>query len=247
MSLGIASLLFVACGGGGGSTSPPSFGPETVPGQDQQTAITTAETDLIQLATVDINNGGPSVGFAALELALTLPGVITPDASSTPVQGHAGVAVVDPRIPAVMQVLGRASVDPCVVVTSGRIVFDKCTQDGIAIDGTISWGTGMVEVDIHASGLVDDVTADVTITAAMKVSASAIAGDITVDASANTPSGSASETLHSQIDVQVAQSCISSGTLTVTGSGSGAGAVNGSVQVVWKGCHVARVRYSTSA
>jgi len=76
----------------------------------------------------------------------------------------------------------------------------------------------------------------------MTVSATAIKGDMTFSGSATVNGTKFTESVHTEIDVQIAQGCITSGTLTVTVSGSGTGAVNGAVQVVWTGCHAFKVR-----
>jgi hypothetical protein len=65
---------------------------------------------------------------------------------------------------------------------------------------------------------------------------------MTFSGKANANGTQFSETVHSTIDVQIAQGCITTGTLTVTVSGSGTGSVNGAVQVIWTGCHAFKVR-----
>jgi hypothetical protein len=65
---------------------------------------------------------------------------------------------------------------------------------------------------------------------------------MTLAVTVTTGTTTASENVHWNVDVQLAQGCVTSGTLTVTLSGSGNGAQNGAVQVIWTGCHVFRVR-----
>src|SRR5262249_30597737 len=117
-----------------------------------------------------------------------------------------------------------------------------CTENGFTIDGMISWSPGHVAVDVHINGTVQGVTFQYALTGSMTVSTTSIQGDMTLSGSATAGSASFSETVHSSIDVQIAQGCITSGTLTVTVSGSGAGAQNGAVEVIWTGCHTFSVR-----
>jgi hypothetical protein len=97
-------------------------------------------------------------------------------------------------------------------------------------------------VDLQLSGSSQGVTFDYTLAGNMTVSATAIRGEMTLAVSASAGGNSASQMIDSKIDVQIADRCITRGTLTVTASGSGAGTRNGAVQVVWTGCQMFRVR-----
>jgi hypothetical protein len=232
--ISIASLLVTACGGDG-----PSFGPPAAPTQLQQSAITSTEEGMVTLAAVDVN--GPAAGAAALTLVETGELLFEPpDASGL---GGAGIiARVAPRLPGVEAMLHRALLAECPVMTPNSIVWDQCILDSLTFDGEISWSTGHVDVDIHIFGSIQGVSLDYTLNSAMTVSSSAIEGDMTVKVSATSGGMKISETLHSEIDVAIADGCITSGTFTATASGSGPGAVSGAVQIVWSGCHMAQVR-----
>ncbi|HET7502048.1 MAG TPA: hypothetical protein VFK02_13620 [Kofleriaceae bacterium] len=232
--ISIASLLLTACGGDG-----PSFGPPTTPTPTQQDAITSTEDGLVTLAAVDVN--GPAAGAAALVLVETAQLLFEP-AGASGLGGAGGIARVAPRLPGAEAMLQRALLAECPVMNANSIVWDACIQDGITFDGQISWGTGHVDVDLHIFGSLDGVSLDYTLNSSMTVSASAITGDMTVKVSASANGMQITETLHSEIDVTVADGCITSGTFTATASGSGTGSVSGAVQIVWTGCHMAQVR-----
>ena len=229
----IAGLMLAACGG----DAAPNLGAETAPTPAQQTAITTTEDSLTELAAPDTEGAAlaaTAVDFATSELLLIAPG-----SGASSVRGPSVAGPIEPRV---MSALRRAPFDDCAVVSANSIVWHQCMDSGFTIDGMISWSTGHVDVDVHVFGSSESVTFDYKLAGSMTVSTSAIQGDMTLAVSASSGTSSGSEMIHSQIDVQITAGCISSGTLTVTASGSGTGSRSGAVQVVWTGCHMFRVR-----
>jgi hypothetical protein len=222
----LASLLVAACGSDG-----PSFGPETTPTAAQQSGVTSTESSLIVLAAADTQ--GAATAGAAFGLATTSLLLITPNSSAR--------AGLDRALGHALGVTGQRA-DDCAVVGPTSVVWSACSEQGFTIDGTVSWGPGHVEVDVKISGSLQGITFEYEISGNMTVSATAIQGDMTFSGSATANGMKFSESVHSAIDVQIAQGCIASGTLTVTVSGSGTGSVNGAVQVVWTGCHAFKVR-----
>ncbi|HEU4727455.1 MAG TPA: hypothetical protein VFT22_06195 [Kofleriaceae bacterium] len=233
IQISIASLLLTACGG-----DDPSFGPPAAPTEAEQMAIQATEAGLIDISAVDVN--GPDAGIAAIGLATTATLIFDPASGAS--SGPGLLTRGDPRMPSAMAMLQRALLADCPAMNANSIVWDQCTQDGLTIDGSISWSTGHVDVDLHIFGSASGFTIEYTMNTSMTVTASAIQGDMTIKVSASGGGMQASETVHSEIDVQVADACITGGTLTMIASGSGTGAVNGAVQIVWSGCHVAQIR-----
>jgi hypothetical protein len=229
----IAGVMFAACGG----DATPNLGPEAAPTPAQQTAIMSTEQSLTQLAAVDTQGSAAAVyalDFATSELLLIEPG--------SGASAATGPSLAGPIEPRVVSALRLAPFADCAVVSPNSIVWHQCMDSGITIDGMISWSTGHVDLDLHLFGTSQSVTFDYKLTGSMTVSASAIQGDMTLAVTASAGGDSVSQMVHSQIDVQITNGCISSGTLTVTASGSGTGAQNGALQVVWTGCQMFRVR-----
>jgi hypothetical protein len=230
--ISLAGLLLTACGDG------PNLGAAMPPTQIQQEAITQTEGGLIALAKADID------GPAAAEAAITLPDAATLLFEPAGGAGLGGGLAMrgDARMPGVEALVRTALLADCLVMNPDSIVWNQCMEDGVTINGAIHWTTGHVDVDLHIFGSISGITLDETMTSSMTVSASAIEGDMTLKASANDGGRQLSETLHTEIDVQVADGCITTGTFTATASGSGTGAVNGAVQIVWSGCQMALIR-----
>jgi len=234
----LASLLVAACGSDG-----PNFGPETTPTAAQQSGVTSTEQNLVVLAGADTQ--GAATAGAAFGLASTSLLLITPKSSARTGPERPVDAVLDH---ALGNALGRAlgvtgqSADDCAVVGPTSVVWTACSEEGFTIDGKVTWGPGHVEVDVKINGSAQGVTIDYEISGSMTVSTTAIQADMTVSGSATVNGMKFSESVHSEVDVQIAQGCITSGTLTVTVSGSGTGSVNGAVQVIWTGCHAFKVR-----
>jgi hypothetical protein len=232
-----ASLLVAACGSDG-----PSFGPEITPTAAQQSGVSSTESSLVVLAAADTQGAataGAAFGFATSSLLLI---------SNSSARAGQDRPFAWPTDGVLDRALGRAlgatgpRADDCAVVGPTSVKWSACTENGFTIDGTVSWGPGHVEVDVKINGTVQGFTFDYEISGNMTVSATAIQGDMTFSGNATANGMKFSESVHSQIDVQIAQGCITSGTLTVTVSGSGTGSVNGAVQVVWTGCHAFKVR-----
>jgi hypothetical protein len=226
----LASLLVAACGSDG-----PSFGPETTPTAAQQSGVTSTEQGLIVLAGADTQ--GAATAGAAFGLATSSLILIAPNSSARVgldrALGHA--------LGHALGVTGQRA-DDCAVVGPTSVVWSACSEEGFTIDGKVSWGPGHVEVDVKLNGSLQGITFEYEISGNMTVSTTAIEGDMTFSGSATVNGMKFSESVHSEIDVQIAEGCVTSGTLTVTVSGSGTGSVNGAVQVVWTGCHAFKVR-----
>jgi hypothetical protein len=223
-------LVLAACGSDG-----PNFGPETAPTASQQSGVTSTEQSLVLLASADTQGAataGAAFGIATSTLLLIAP------SSNARVAGNRPIAWPVDRV---FSVAG-AMADDCAVVGPTSVVWANCAEQGFTIDGSLRWGPGHVELDVKINGAIQGFTFEYAIASDMTVSATAIKGDITYSGSATANDSTFSESVHSEIDVQVAQGCITTGTLTVTVSGSGNGSVNGAVQVVWTGCHAFRVR-----
>ena len=234
----LASLLVAACGSDG-----PNFGPETTPTAAQQSGVSSTEASLVVLAAADTQ--GAATAGAAFGLATSSLLLIAPSSSARAGQDRPFAWPIDPVLD---RTLGRAlgatgqRADDCAVVSPTSVVWSNCTEEGFTIDGTVSWGPGHVEVDVKVNGVIQGFTFEYEISGNMTVSATAIKGDMTFSGNANANGTKFSESVHSEIDVQIAQGCITSGTLTVTVSGSGTGSVHGAVQVLWTGCHAFKVR-----
>lgn len=226
----LASLVAAACG-----SDTPNFGPETTPTAAQQSGVTSTESSLVVLAAADTQ--GAATAGAAFGLATSSLLLISPSSNARTAPERPIAWPVDH----VFSVAG-AMADDCAVVGPSSVVWTNCTEQGFTIDGSVSWGPGHVEVDVTVNGTIQGFTFEYQIAGNMTVSATAIKGDMTFSGKANASGTQFSETVHSTIDIQIAQGCITTGTLTVTVSGSGNGAVNGAVQVVWTGCHAFKVR-----
>lgn len=219
--ISVMGLVLSACGGDSG----PSFGPESDPTPAQQSAISSTAQQLALIA--NANAQGEAAAGAALDFAFTAQALIGPTAAAITMPGVSGLG---------------AQADGCEVIGPSSVVWNHCTSNGVTIDGMISWSTGHVDVDIHAAGTSGTVTVDYSLTGSVTVSATAVQGDMTVSLDASNGSASYSQKVQTQIDVQIANGCISSGTLTVTATGSGNGTRTGAVQVIWSGCNMFRVR-----
>ncbi|HSS01972.1 MAG TPA: hypothetical protein VLM79_33165 [Kofleriaceae bacterium] len=234
----LASLLVAACGSDG-----PNFGPETTPTAAQQSGVTSTESSLVVLAAADTQ--GAATAGAAFGLATSSLILIAPNSSGRTGQDRPFAWPVDGVLD---QALGRAlgatgqRADDCAVVGPTSVKWTACSENGFTIDGTVSWGPGHVEVDVKINGSTQGFTFEYEISGNMTVSTTAIHGDMTFSGSATVNGMKFSESVHSEVDVQIADGCITSGTLTVTVSGSGTGSVNGAVQVIWTGCHAFKVR-----
>jgi len=228
----IASLLLSACGG-----DTPDFGPETDPTSAQQTGITTTEQSLIVFAAADTQ--GPATASAALGLATSSLLLIQSDQSN-----RVGIGRDDSWPPNLRRLAAApgALLEDCAVVTSNTVVWTNCTQSGFTINGQVSWVPGHVEVDIQIDGTIQGFTFHYGLVGGITVTPTSIKGDMTLTGRASGSGASFSQTVRSQIDVEIADRCITSGTLTVTVSGSGNGSQNGAVQILWTGCHAIRVR-----
>lgn len=232
-NVGVAALILSACGG----DAAPQLGPETAPTPVQQTAIMMSEQSLTQLAAVDTQ--GSAAGLFALSFASSELILIDGGTGASAAPGPAVAGALEPRVSSALRL---APLDDCAVVSPSSIVWHHCVDSGVTIDGMISWSPGHVDVDLQLSGSSQGVTFDYALGGNMTVSATAIRGEMTLAVSASAGGNSASQMIDSKIDVQIADGCITSGTLTVTASGSGAGTRNGAVQVVWTGCQMFRVR-----
>jgi len=231
----MVGLFLGACGSDG-----PSFGPEADPTPAQQTTIMSTSEALSTLAMADVQ--GQAAGVAAIGFALGAQTLI--DASST---ARSAQRPIDAEMPAPLESLSatlrRVQRLDCAAASPNSIVWDHCTeQDGTTIDGMISWSPGHVEVDLHITVTSEDLHGTYSLVGSMTVSASAIQSDMTVMLSFSGNGVSFSETIQTKIDVQLSNSCVTSGTLTVTATGSGTGSRSGAVQVVWSGCNMFRVR-----
>jgi hypothetical protein len=238
----LASLFVAACGSDG-----PSFGPETTPTAAQQSGVSSTESSLGVLAAADTQ--GAATAGAAFGLATSSLLLIAPNSSARAGQDRPIAWPVDGVLDrAVGRALGGAlgatgpMADDCAVVGPTSVVWSNCTEEGFTIDGTVSWGPGHVEVDVMINGMIQGLAFEYSFAGNMTVSTTAIEGDMTFSGSVTANGTKYTESVHSQVDVQTAGACITSGTLTVTVSGSGTGSVNGAVQVVWTGCHAFKVR-----
>lgn len=226
----LACLVVAACG-----SDTPNFGPETTPTTAQQSGVTSTEQSLVVLAAADTQGAataGAAFGLATSSLLLIAPSSNARSAPERPIAWP---------VDRVFSVAG-ALADDCAVVGPTSVVWTNCMEQGFTIDGSVTWGPGHVEVDVKVNGTVQGFTFEYEIAGNMTVSATAIKGDMTFSGKANAGGTQFSETVHSTIDIEIAQGCITTGTLTVTVSGSGTGAVNGAVQVIWTGCHAFKVR-----
>lgn len=232
--ISIVAVFLSACGSDG-----PSFGPETDPTPAQQTAIMSTSEQLATLAMADAQ--GAAAGAAAISFAVNAQTLIELSSTARRAPGQPG-AEASP-LAALGGALRSAQLLECAVISADSIVWDHCTeQDGTTIDGMISWSPGHVEIDLHATATSGDVHATFSLVGSMTVSASAIQSDMTVTLSYSGNGINFNETIHTQVDIQLTNGCITSGTITVTASGSGTGSRSGAVQVVWSGCNAFRVR-----
>jgi hypothetical protein len=222
--ISVVGLVLSACGGDSG----PSFGPEADPTPAQQSAISSTAQQLALIA--NANAQGEAAAGAALDFAFSAQELISPSVAARTMPG----------LSELLRLGGEA--DGCEVIGPSSVVWNHCTSNGVTIDGMISWSAGHVDVDIHAAGSSGSVTVDYSLTGSVTVSATAVQGDMTVSLDASNGSASYSQKVQTQIDVQIANGCISSGTLTVTATGSGSGTRTGAVQVIWSGCNMFRVR-----
>jgi len=227
----IASLVLSGCGG-----DSPDFGPETDATPTQETGIASTEHSLIVFASADTQ--GPATAGAALGLATSSLLLIASDQSD-----HVGINRHDTWPPLRrLNALPGALLEDCAVVTSNTVVWTNCTQNGFTINGMVNWDPGHVEVDIQIDGTIQGFAFHYGLSGGIRVTATSITGDMTLTASASGSGLTYNQTVRSQIDVQIADECITSGSLTVAVSGSGNGARNGAVQILWTGCHAFRVR-----
>ena len=238
----LASLFVAACGSDG-----PNFGPETTPTAAQQSGVSSTESSLVVLAAADTQGAataGASFGLATSSLLLIAPNSNARAGQDRPIAWPIDGVLDHALGNALRGALGATGprADDCAVVGPTSVVWSNCTEQGFTIDGTVSWGPGHVEVDVKINGAVQGFTFEYSFAGNMTVSTTAIEGDMTFSGSVTANGATYTESVHSEIDIQVAQGCITSGTLTVTVSGSGSGSVNGAVQVVWTGCHAFKVR-----
>ena len=228
--VGMIGLVLSACGG----SDEPNFGPETDPTPTQKTAVMSTAQELTLIANANVQ--GQAAAGAAIEFALTSDALFGTGAAARSVPGLSEVAL---RLAPVMQ---RVAPDGCEVITANSVTWNHCQDSGDEIDGMISWSAGRVDIDLHVKANGPTLQFDYAFTGSMTVSPTAIQGDVMVSFNYSSGGTTGSQTLRSQIDVQIASGCITSGTLTVTETGSGAGAQNRAVQIVWTGCNAFRVR-----
>ncbi|TMQ06299.1 MAG: hypothetical protein E6J90_46700 [Deltaproteobacteria bacterium] len=230
----MAGLILIACGGSDG----PNFGPETDPTPAQQAAISSTAQDLALMAMADAQGqaaGGAAIGFAFGAQALIANGTA---ASLSP--GLPGAAQIAPAIAALRQ----AQLVDCEVITSNSIVWNHCTDPdgGFTIDGMMSWSPGHVDIDLQLAGSAQGLQFASSLKGSVTATSSSIKADMTISATVTGNGNNASETLRTQVDVELTSGCISSGTLTITATGSGTGSRNAALQVIWTGCNAFRVR-----
>lgn len=234
--ISIVGLFLTACGGSDG----PSFGPETDPTPAQQTAIMSTSEQLATLAMADVQ--GAAAGGAAISFAVSAQTLIELSATARRAPGQPSPEN-SPPLASLGAALPSVQLLECAVVSTNSIVWDHCTeQDGTTIDGMISWSPGHVEIDLHATVTSGGAEATFSLVGSMTVSASAIQSDMTVTLSYSGNGVNFNETIHTEVDVQLSNGCVTSGTVTVTATGSGTGSRSGAVQVVWSGCNAFRVR-----
>jgi hypothetical protein len=228
----VASLLLSACG-----SDTPDFGPETDATPTQETGIASTEQSLIVFASADTQ--GPATAGAALGIAGSALLLIASDQSE-----RLGIGRDDSWPPNLrrLNALPGALLEDCAVVTSNTVVWTNCTQNGFTINGMVNWVPGHVTVDLQIDGAIQGFAFHYALSGGIAVTESSIKGDMTLTASASGSGLTYNQTVHSQIDVQIADECITSGSLIVTVTGSGDGARNGAVQILWTGCHAFRVR-----
>jgi predicted small lipoprotein YifL len=234
--ISMISLALAACGSDG-----PNFGPEKDPTPAEQSTINSTAQNLQLIAQADVE--GQETAGAALAFAFNAQSLLDDGTAVRTVPGLRDVARLVPDLVPALLSPGAAPFDDCAVVGTNSVVWNHCQDSsGYVIDGMISWSPGHVDVDLHISGTSSGYELTYSFVGSITVSSSAIDGDMTVSLSYTGGGTSASETIRTQIDVQIANNCVSSGTLTVTASGSGAGSRNAAVQVVWTGCNMFRVR-----
>jgi len=233
LRISMIGLVLSACGGSDG----PNFGPPMAPTAMQQTAIasTTQYVNLIAGA----NDNGQAAAGAAISFALVAPGLLGGAAGTSDLPA---VTNAEAAISALAAVTRRIEPSGCEVVTDHSVTWNHCMDNEVTIDGTVSWSPGHVDVDVHATASTQNVSLDYSFTGSLTVSSTAVKGDMTVAFHASSGGQSASATVRTQIDVQLAAGCITGGTLTVTETGTGTGARNAAIQVVWTGCNMFQVR-----
>ena len=221
--ISMVGWVLSACSG----SDAPNFGPETEPTAGQRSAITSTSQDLALLARADVQ--GQQAGSAAISFAFIAQGLLADGTTARSLPELSGAA--------------RAmALTDCGVVGPNSVVWNHCTDsNGYTIDGTLSWSPGHVDVDLHVTST-QSLAFTYSFTGSMTTSATAIDGDMTVAYSITSGGTTYSESIRSQIDVQLINGCISNGTLTVTETGSGPGTRSGAVQVIWTGCNAFRVR-----
>ena len=233
LRISILGLVLSACGGSDG----PNFGPPMAATPAQKSAVTTT-TQYVNLI-AGANGNGRAAASAAISFAVIAPGLLGGAEGTSPLPEVSGA---EAAISALAAVTARIEPSGCEVVTDHSVVWNHCTDSSVTIDGMISWTPDHVDIDIHATGSTQGVSLDYSFTGSLTVSATAVKGDMTVAFHASSGGESASATLHTQIDVQIAAGCITGGTLTVTETGTGTGARNAAIQVVWSGCDMYQIR-----
>jgi hypothetical protein len=213
---------------GCGNDSAPSFGPETAPTAAQQSAITTMQRTLTQIAAANIE--GPAAGAAAIAFAFSAQALVTSTDETRSIP-----RMIAPPMP--------SPAGDCVVTTETSIAWQHCTDSsGYTTDGSISWGPGQValELEVQPTSPSQGYALSYALLGSMMVSPSRIQGDMGFSIHVSQPGNTTSWTARSQIDVELEAGCISHGTLTVRASGSNV--PDSAVQAIWVGCDVARVR-----
>ena len=232
LRISMIGLVLAACGSDG-----PSFGPPIAATPQQQTAVTTT-TQYLNLMAGASGNSEAAAG-AAISFAITAPALFGSAGASAP---RPEIANIEAALSGLAELTSGLDPSGCEVITDHSVTWNHCTDNSIAINGSISWSTGHVDVDLHATATAQGVTLDYAFTGSLTVSATAIDGDMTVSYHVTAGTQSASETVHTQIGVTLFAGCINSGTLTVTATGSGTGTRNVAIQVVWTGCNMFQVR-----
>src|SRR5262249_54383313 len=111
--------------------------------------------------------------------------------------------------------------DGCQVVTDHDVTWNHCQDNDATIDGTLSWSSGHIDIDVHATATTASANVDYSFSGSMTVSDAALQADMTIAFTATSGGQTVTNTLHSQLDVQLATGCIYRGTLTVTLASSG--------------------------
>jgi len=257
LSIGLATALLAACGGGSGTNAALShnfnYGAPMAPTTSEQTAASSAQTSLSTTASfnssANANTGASVIGFAASLDSLVF--------------GSTGLSMA-PVGTDLRGALIAADFSTCSTVVGGTVTFSNCTQTSgsytLTLNGTISsaaagmvtWnvtatfsGTvtgGSINFTLHESG-----NLDVTST---KVTGNALA-DISASGSVNGQSFSIGVSSAVIIDVTyqtTPTSCVTSGTVEVkrvwTQKPSGLNVADAGVKITWTGCNMYTVAHS---